>query len=507
MSIRRKWDIALAALLVCVAAINTSVILDEQAPVRDDTLTNLVAASGLTEALSDPSREAWERWLTLTDFRPPLPSVLYQPLMLVSSNQMRAIRATDTIFFLLSIFLLYRLGCRLSGPAAGLLAAALFCFYPEIQGWSRTGNADPIIWFSALLFLRVLITLDLRSPWQASALGLAAGLCTATRLLSLVFMIGPVLWLLSYKVRDRRSLLNLLVAGAWSLSVAGWWYVMQFDSVMDNVAMSSETQDKVAPSTPLSYLEFGWGLVLVGVIPALALLWRRRALPPTVLPLLLAALAIPAVQFVFFWDVWDRYPLALIPVCALVVTLALEHTAGGWNRWIRWGLRGALAALGVIPLILFFTPLVYLSHDLWLPKGEALMHGDARPHDGLWRAATGVPAGVPVININDTGIRHYPRGIVLNRRPGPLNLVDLWDNENPFSITRPTRAGYVLRTVMRCDLIDDPEGECVTPTEINDWWLKEAPRLAKKRVALTQDPNGVEFQLWKLEEPYEMECR
>lgn len=505
MSCQRKWDLALAALLICAAAINLSVIFGERVPVKDDTLTNLVAATGLTEAITHPSREAWERWLTLTDFRPPLPSVVYQPLLLIMSNQMQAIRITDLLFFLLSVVILYRLGCRLSGPAAGLLAAALFTFYPEIQGWSRTGNADPIIWFAGLLFLRVLVTLDLRSPWQASALGLAAGLCTATRLLSLVFMIGPVLWLLSFKVRDRRSLINLLVSGAWSLSVAGWWYVMQFHAVMDNVAMSSGTQDQVAPSTPATYLEFGWGLVLAGVIPALFLLWRRRAVPPRLLLLLLATLAVPAVQFIFFWDVWDRYPLALIPVCALVVAVAFEHTTQSWNRWVRRALRGALAALGVIPLILFFTPLVYLSHDLWLPKGEGMMHGDHRPHDGLWKVTAKVPPGAPVININDTGIRHYPRGIVLNRRPAALNLLDLWDLGNPFSITRTTRSRYILRTVMRCDLLDDPE--CVTPTEINDWWLKEAPRLAKKRVALARDPNGVEFQLWRLQEPYEMECR
>ena len=351
----------------------------------------------------------------------------------------------------------------------------------------------------------MLLTLDLRSPWQASALGLAAGLCTATRLLSLVFLMGPVLWLLAFKVRDRRSLLNLLVSGVWSLGVAGWWYVMQFDSVMDNVAMSSGTQARVAPTTPVTYLEFGWGLVLAGLLPSLVLLWRRRVVPPRVLLLLLAALAVPAVQFIFFWDVWDRYPLALIPVCALVVAMALEHTTARWNIWLRRALWGSVAALGIIPLVLFFTPYVYLSHKLWLPKGEAMMRADSRPHDGLWRATAGVPSGAPVININDTGTRHYPRGIVLNRRPSPLNLVDPWDLDNPFAITRPTRSRHVLRTVMRCDLLNDPE--CVTPKETNDWWLKVAAGLAKERVALTRDPNGVEFQLWRLKEPFEMDCQ
>ncbi len=504
MSSRRKWDVALGALLLVVALVNARVILGEQAPVRDDTLTNLVAATGLTDAITAPSREAWQRWLVLTDFRPPLPSVLYQPLLLLMSDQMHGIRFTDLTFFLLTIFLLFRLGCRLSGPAAGLLAAVLFAFYPEIQGWSRAGNADPIIWFTALLFLRVLVALDLRSPWQASALGLAAGLCTATRLLSLVFMVGPVLWLLAFKVRDRRSLLNLLVSGVWSLAVAGWWYVAQLSSVMDNVAMSSGTQAKVDPSSPVSYLEFGWGLVLAGVIPALVLLWRRRAMEPRLLALFMVSLAVPAVQFTFFWDVWDRYPLALVPVCALLVAVALEHTTAAWRPWLRRGLRGALAVLGVTPLVLFFTPLVYLSHELYLPKGEAMMHADDRPHDALWKATSSVPAGAPVININDTGIRHYPRGIVLQRRPRKINLVDLWDDENPYSIKRPTRARYILRSVLRCEHTDEP-AECSPPAEPHVWWAEAAREMEKRQVALRRDPSGVEFQLWKLEAPYLME--
>ena len=505
MSARRKCDLALLLLMLLLTVFGLKVILADQAPVRDDPLTNLVAATALSEAVRQPSVESWRRWVGLTDFRPPLPSVLYQPLMLCMSDQMRAIRITDHLLFLICILLVYRLGIRLSGPAAGLLAALLFACYPEIQGWSRTGNADPVIWLTTLLFLRVLVTLNLRSPWQATLLGLAAGLCTATRLLSLVFLVGPVIWLLALRVRDRRSLLNLLVSGAWSLAVAGWWYAMQMHAVLDNVAMSSGTQQQVAPSSPLTYIEFGWGLVLAGTLPAMLLAWRRRVLPRQLWWLWLASLAIPAVQFIFFWDVWDRYPLALIPLCALAVAAALDHLCDGWNRWLRRAAWGAVATLGVLPMLLFYTPYVHLSHILWLPKGEAMMRADDRPHGGLVRAVASVPAGEPVININDTGVRHYPRGMVLNLNPPPVKLVDLVDGENPYSIKRPTRARYVLRTRMRCDLIEDPESECQIPTELHDWWRKVAPGLAKRRVALTRDPNGVEFQLWKLQQPYQME--
>ena len=484
----------MAALLVLAAAGGLTVILRHEVPLDGDALTTLVAGVALRDTLREPTAEAFSQWLVLTNYSPPLPSVLAQPLMFLMSDQTLAIRLTEQLMFLLCIWLVYRIGIRLSGRPAGLLAALLFAAYPTIQGLGRVGNADPVIWFSLLLFLRILISLDLRSSWQAATLGLAAGLCLATRLLCLVFMIGPVLWLLAFKVRTWRCALNLLLAGAVSLAPAGWWYALQYDSILHNVTMSSETQQHAGPYSALMfYLESGWAYVLAGAVPAAVLAWRRRALEPRVQWLLLAWLVPAAAQLLFFWDMNYHYPMAAIPVCALLVAVTLVHLSRVWSRNRRLVAWSALAALGVAPLGFYYSPF-----DVW-PRGvEGLMTPDDRAHDGLFRAVATVQPGVPVVSINDTDIWRYPEGIVLNINPPVVTLVSLDQLKAHDRVTASAR--YVLRTIRRCELVKS--GICAAPPrQPSRWWAEEASSLRKQRVALTRDPNGVEFQLWKLARP------
>lgn len=490
---RRAWNAALAALLLLSLAGGLNVVLRHQVPLDGDALTGLVSGVALRDALSEPTREAFGHWLFLTNYRPPLPSVLAQPLMFILEDQTLAIRLTEQALFLLCIWLVYRIGVRLSGRPAGFLAALLFAVYPTVVGLSRLGNADPVAWFVLLLFLRVLITLDLNSTWQAVALGLAAGLCLATRLLCLVFLIGPVIWLLAVKVRSWRSALNLLLAGACSLALAGWWYAMQYDAILQNVIMSSRTQQHSGPLSAMRfYLEFGWAFVLAGAVPAGLLAWRGRALEPHLLWLMLAWLVPPAAQLIFFWDVGDHYPMPAIPVCALLLAVTLVHLMRSWSRGRRVAAWCAIAALGVAPLGFYHSP-----WDVWPRGAEGLMEADDRAHDGLFRASAPVAPGEAVVVINDTDLWHYPQGIVINRDPPPLRMVTLDDLKAHERGVTPAR--YVLYAVRRCELVKDRF--CEPPRRPNRWWAVEAPGLRKRRVALTRDPNGVEFQLWRMAAP------
>ena len=489
----RKWDLALALMVGMVACLSATIILSHQAPLEGDALTGLAASLALREALSEPTSESLAQWLLLTNYSPPLPTLLYQPLMHMMADQTLALRLTELLFFLLGIVVVYRLGIRLSCHSTGFLAALIFAANPTIQGLSRSANTDAIIWFVLLLFLRVLVSLNLRSGWHAAALGLTAGLCLATRLLCLVFMFGPVLWLLCWKVRCLRSALNLLLAAALSLAMAGWWYYLRLDAVVDNWRMSSETQPDAGPlNSLLFYVDHGWGIMLALTLPAVALVVWRRVLEPRLRWLLLAWIVPPAALLVLLLDVGDHYPLPAVPVCALLMALALDHLTRGWRRPRRLAARGAMAAVALAPLLRFYTPL-----NVWPMAVQVLMSPDTRPHDGFKRALAAAPPHEPIVNINDTGMWFYIQGMVLNHFPPTVKLVNM-DAPGPRP-GDPAPARYLLHSIRRCELLTD--GHCQAPHSPNRWWSQEAPRLGKKVVAVTRDPNAVEFHLYRLDRP------
>ncbi len=480
-------------LLLLVACWGAHVAISHQAPLEGDALTGLAASVALRDAISEPTAAAFSRWIWLTNYSPPLPSLLYQPLMHLMSDQTLAIRLTELGLFLVCIWLVFRLGVRLSGPSVGFLAALIFALNPTVQGFSRSANADAVIWLTLLLFFRVLVSLDLRSLRHAAALGLTAGLCMSTRLLCLVFLVGPLLWLLAFKVRSLRCALHLLLAAALSLGLAGWWYWLRLDAVVDNWRMSSQTQPDTGPlSALLFYLDHGWGIVLALTLPAVALALWRRVGEARLRWLAAAWLLPPAALLLLLFDVGDHYPLPAVPVCALAVAVGLEHLTRAWRPQRRRLAWGAAAALWTAPLLLHYTPL-----NIWPMAVQVLMAPDARPHDGFQRAVARVPPGEPIINVNDTGMWFYVRGMVLNRYPPQVELVGFDDTSAGGREVEAAR--YVLRSTRRCELLTD--GHCQAPHTPNRWWSQEASRLPMERLVVTRDPNAVEFRLYRLARP------
>jgi len=68
-------------LLLLVACWGAHVAISHQAPLEGDALTGLAASVALRDAISEPTAAAFSRWIWLTNYSPPLPSLLYQPLM------------------------------------------------------------------------------------------------------------------------------------------------------------------------------------------------------------------------------------------------------------------------------------------------------------------------------------------------------------------------------------------------------------------------------------------
>ncbi|MBC8424382.1 glycosyltransferase family 39 protein, partial [bacterium] len=294
----------LILLLLAVAASSSYVVLTDRRPLIHDPLSNVMPSALLRHAVATGETADWRRWLESTWYRPPLPTLVNLPAVLAMDDHVAAVRLTEVVVFLLLLLLLYDLGARLASPRAGLLAALLCAGLPLMQGWCRAGNADPLIWITLLLLLRVMLVLDLRSPWKAAALGLSVGLCLATRLLSLAFLVGPLLWLLLFQVRSWRSAVGLCASGVWAVAVIGWWYVAQFDAVYDNSFMST-ADAHLQERTLMRYLETGSGWVFGGAAAAWVVGWRLRVLDRRIMALFGLWVLLPWLQFLFVWHIWE----------------------------------------------------------------------------------------------------------------------------------------------------------------------------------------------------------
>ncbi len=490
----KLYPAGLALLLLAVAVSSSYVVLTDRRPLIHDPLSNVMPSALLRQAVASGETADWRRWLESTWYRPPLPTLINLPAVLLMEDHVAAVRLTEVAVFLLLLLLLYDLGACLASPRAGLLAALLCATLPLMQGWCRAGNADPLIWITLLLLFRVLLVLDLRSPWRAAALGLAVGLCLATRLLCLVFLVGPLLWVLLFHVRSWRAAVGLAAAGVWAVAVCGWWYVAQFDAVWDNYFMST-ADAHLQERTFMRYLETGAGWVLPGTLAAGVVAWRTRALPPRVLALLGLWIVVPWLQLIFVWHIWERYPLAVVPQCALLSAVTLDRLTSTWRPSVRRLAWGAVAAAGLLPLVLHYSLGLYnLSSGLMWP--------DRRAFDGLTRAMAPVKTAQKVVVVHQFMERNHAWGVIFQTTPRPpWTLVTRHDPTPPlapgnlFIMSMAHEARYLLRIAPRCRR---PEGLLCEYDLPDYWWRQARTRLPLKPLTLTRDPHGVEYELFDM---------
>jgi hypothetical protein len=483
----RGYPLLLGLLLLAVGLSSGAIIVRDRRPLDRGALTNLVAAEALAEALADGTRDGWSRWLQASRRRPPLASPLYLPALLLVSNKAQAVRLTDLALFLLLLWQVYALGRALGSRRTGLLAAWLLATFPLVQGWCRAGNADPALWLGLLVLLRMLLALDLRDRRQALALGLCAGLCPGLRLLALVFLVVPALWIVAVAARDRRCLPNLALAGVAALLPAGWWFLTRLGQ-LGGGPLASVGQAPQQGASLMRYLQTGHLWMLAGALLAWLALWRGGTIPRRQLTALGLWIGAPALVLLL-WRVNESHPLALVPACALLVALALEHIG---PRRLRLTARVTLPALALVPLLL-----VYSAGISRLSSG--LVWPDPRPHDAPLRVLQPVPAREPVLLVNETRHPDYARGTLLasGRRDLP-RLVDRWRSGRPHALQPDTRVRYLLRVAPRCRR--PGEAGCERFRK-NAWWQAARVRLPLSSLALAHDPDGMEYELFRLPAP------
>lgn len=318
-----------------------------------------------------------------------------------------AMRLLNTSVTLVSVALVYALGCRLAGRRTGLLAAIVFAASPFTILFAPTLYTDPllVLWFLAASLAATY------GRW--SGLGLCLGLALITKQHALLLAPLPLALAvpqLTALARRDRVLAGLRVALglALPLGVVWAWDAARLSqsptggpvNVWQQSAINYGGLTLVAPehwtaraSAWLEQAQYMTGYLpatFVALVAAVVLAARlprgpsRRASRPEAMPgrglrpLIVFALAYLALHTVVGFQVWDRYLLPLVPLMALVA---------GWG-WAQLTRR-----LGIAALLLLVCCL--LPPTLQAAAGAYPIGGDHGAYDGIDATAVTIREVLP----------------------------------------------------------------------------------------------------------------
>jgi len=305
-------------------------------------------------------------------------------------------RIATAVLGTISLWLLYLVGARLIGRAAGLLAAAIeaVAFLPAFYSHLALNDVPTLAPLTASLLgtAGVLRKGRVRDYLLAGA---GLGLACATKYTAGIVLL-PLLAAALVRLRGspadswKRVLVGLLAAALAALALfvlANPYSVLDTHAFHAELARQSsqaaESQGKLGAtheSGVLYYLwTFTWGLGWAPALAALAglvLVWRREAALGWVLvPAPLLFLVFMGLQGRYF----GRYLLPIFPIACLLaaITVAmLVDAIGGRNRAVRW-VAAAVVCAGVLA-----QGLVYSLHS-----GAVMARPDTRNLTRQWMLA------------------------------------------------------------------------------------------------------------------------
>jgi 4-amino-4-deoxy-L-arabinose transferase-like glycosyltransferase len=334
-----------------------------------------------------------------------------------------AARAVGQAAFLLAGVLVFLTGRLLQGRAAGLWAAALFCFFPGVAGYGASAMSEatllPLVAGWWLLWL--VASRDGR-PIAAAAMGLLLAV-TATHHETALALLLPALFVLwRWPLGSRRRAAFLFAAGFLPWMALVFWPMYRArapyphflsymsDTVKETGSLRPVLENLSRNLQPWSRLDVGfavYALIVACAAAAVALAWRR--------PGLVRRLA-----------TWNAVVFA-----STFVVLAPVHVLRGWSpvRMFLVMLPPALAVLGAclpsratllqghalpaLALLAFVG--VSIPANAWLARDRRDEDQPGRAHSAFIRSQT---AGVaPRVVIAARGYRYgwdaYPTTVVV----------------------------------------------------------------------------------------------
>jgi len=253
----------------------------------------------------------------------------------------------------------------------------------------------------------------------------------------------------------------------------------------------------------LIYVVNGPGVVVLVALAALILSWRRGLLAPRPVSLLAFWIAVPVLQFIFKWDSWERYMLPLMPMCALVVSVAAVRASAAWPVWWRRGVLAALVLAGGGHLALTAPGLVWIS---------GLQKPDTRPYKGLARTLDVVPPEAPVLVVHSVFDDQLAFSLHLRQPPRHRRrLYSLPVKDSVWSLPPGIQVRHVLRVQVDKSLgmkWEQPPYlglDRFNPAELHfeDSFsaFKKIEAGGLEQLARNMDPNGLTWTLYQASPP------
>jgi 4-amino-4-deoxy-L-arabinose transferase-like glycosyltransferase len=204
--------VALLVIVVCGGALRYSASHNTGHHLSPDERSYGALAIGIAEHghYGDPAMQSPTRWAPGAPVLFGLTARVFGAGRAHQAYELPAARRVQVVLGTLTIVAAFAVALLLSGPAAGLLAAAALAFYPPLITISHYQLTEPLA--ALLVLLAVLAVVAGKSTRWAVAAGVLLGLAVLTRADLLLAPLAAALALL-WAERNRRRAAALLVAG------------------------------------------------------------------------------------------------------------------------------------------------------------------------------------------------------------------------------------------------------------------------------------------------------
>lgn len=360
----------------------------------------------------------------ISSFRPPLISFLNFPLFkLFGTGQKTAVfwfGGFSLIFLLLGTFFLVK---GLYSKGVALLSVLILSSFPIIFGHSRSFMSDLLL--SGFVVLSVLFMIQSKgftSRKFTAACGIAFGLGMLAKTSYILYIIGPLVYLLAKETRfDKKVYHNLSIMCLIIFCLCAFWYLPNLHRVMQRYFTIGQFKTVSGLNIKELLGSVSWyifSLVRFGMYwlwwPFLYTVFLKKIHRPFPV-ILLIWIAVPYFILSVFEAKNQRFAIPLLPAAAILCALLTLNIKNNATR----------KAIIVVTIFLGLAQIMFISHPLfknlsWTRyayyrdkyyENELLVFGLLRPHRDDWKIREIFDS---IKNIPDIA---WKRVVFINTRP------------------------------------------------------------------------------------------